>query len=59
MFLTVKLRTYAKLNCLKYNCLFVKKMDLALNSLQKFICYKTKNQTKPNPLNKFLKLFDL
>ena len=36
MFLTIKLCTHAKLNCLK--CL---KMDLVLNNLQRLICYKT------------------
>ena len=37
MFLTIKLCTYAKMNCLKYNICI--KMDLALNNLQKFICH--------------------
>ena len=36
MFLAIKLRTYAKLNCLKENYL-----DLALNNLQRLICPKT------------------
>ena len=38
MFLTIKLSTYAKPNCLKLNCI---KMDLALNNQQKLICHKT------------------
>ena len=41
MFLTIKLCSHAKLNCFKI------KMDLALNNLQRFICYQTQ-QTKPN-----------
>ena len=39
MFLTIKLDTYTKLNCLKYNDLH--KMDLALNNPQRLICHKT------------------
>ena len=42
MFLTIKLCTYAKLNCFKKNI----EMDLALNNLQRLICHKT-HQTKP------------
>ena len=42
--------TYAKLNC--FQIIYIK-MDLALNNLQRLICYKTKqtNQTKPNQSN--------
>ena len=36
MFLIIKLRTYAKLNCLKYHSLFEKKMYSALNNLQRY-----------------------
>ena len=44
LFLTWKLCTYAKLNCLKWNC-FCIKMDLALNNQQWLMFHKT----KPNP----------
>ena len=37
----MELLSYANLNSLKYNCLYVK-MDLALNNLQWLICHKTK-----------------
>ena len=50
MFLTIKLSTVAKLNCLKLND--STKMDLALNNLQRLICHKTQ------PTNYF-KLFSL
>ena len=35
---TFKPSTYAKLNCLKYNCLYVLKIDMALNNLQWLRC---------------------
>ena len=44
MFLTIKLYTDAKLNCLK-ELLICMEMDLALNNLQMFICHK------PQPTN--------
>ena len=45
MFLTIKLCTYAKLNCLK---LFIGiKMDLTLNNLQRLICHKTLPTNQP------------
>ena len=50
MFLTIKLCTYAKLNCLKKQHIIYIKMDLALNSLQRLIRHKTQ-QTKPNQTN--------
>ena len=47
MFLTIKLCTYAKVNCFKIEQIIYIKMDLALNNLQSLICHKTK-KTKPN-----------
>ena len=47
MFLTIKLCTHAKPNCLSRTD-YLHKMDLALNNLQRLICHKTKpnkNQT--------------
>ena len=44
MFLTIKLCTYAKLNCLKL--IICIKMDLALINLQKLICHKTQTPNK-------------
>ena len=44
MFLTIKLCTYAKLNCFIEQIIYIK-MDLALNNQQRLICHKTK-QTK-------------
>ena len=41
MFLTIKLCTYAKLNCLIEQIIYIK-MNLALNNLQRLICHKTK-----------------
>ena len=46
MFLTIKLCTYAKLNCFQMEQIIYIKMDLALNNLQRLMCHKTK-QTKP------------
>ena len=46
MFFTIKLCTYAKLNCFQYEQIIYIKMDLALNNLQRLICHQ--NQTKPN-----------
>ena len=48
MFLTIKLCTYAELFSIE-QIIYIK-MDLALNSLQRLICHKTK-QTKPNQTN--------
>ena len=45
MFLTIKLCTYAKLNCFQIEQIIYIKMDLALNNLQRLICHKTQ-QTK-------------
>ena len=50
MSLTIKLCTYAKVNCFKCKQIIYIKMDLALNNLQRLMCHKTK-QTKPNQLN--------
>ena len=47
MFLTIKLCTYAKLNCFTIEQIIYIKMDLALNNQQRLICHKTK-QTKPS-----------
>ena len=44
MFLTYKLRTYAKLNFLKIELTIRIKMDLALNNLQRLNCHKRPNQ---------------
>ena len=41
MLLTIKLCTYAKLNCSKKEQIIYIKMDLALNNLQRLICHKT------------------
>ena len=41
MFLTIKLRTHAKLMCLKYDEL----VDLTLNNQQRLICHKTQPTT--------------
>ena len=49
MFLTIKLCTYAKLNCFSIERIIYIKMDLALNNLQRLICHKTK-QTKQTKL---------
>ena len=38
MYLTIKLCTHAKLNCLKLSD-YLYKMDLALNNLQRLICH--------------------
>ena len=40
MFLTIKLCIYAKMNCLKYNFICIKR-NLALNNLQRLVCHKT------------------
>ena len=45
MFLTIKLCTHAKLNCLKLN--YLHKMDLALNNLQRLICNITQPINQP------------
>ena len=47
MFLTIKLCTYAKLNCFSIEQIIYITMDLALSNLQRLICHKTK-PTKPN-----------
>ena len=39
MFLTIKLCTYAKLNCFYIKLIIYIKMDLALNNLQRLISY--------------------
>ena len=49
MFLTIKLCTYANLNCFSIEQIIYIKMDLVLNNLQRLICHKTK-QTKHHPL---------
>ena len=41
VFLTIKLCTYAKLNCLKLELIICIKMELALNNLQRLMCHKT------------------
>ena len=46
MFLTIKLYTHAKLNCLKIELIIGLKMDLALNNLQRLIYHK-KETNKP------------
>ena len=46
MFLTIKLCTYAKLNCFKIEQIIYIKMDLALNNLQRLICHKTQQTNK-------------
>ena len=47
MLLTIKLCTYAKLNCLKKKLFIFIEMDLALNNLQQLMYHKTQlNQTK-------------
>ena len=54
--LTFKLRTYAKLNCVKQNyfCMqnrnrtdYLYEIDLALNNLQRLICYKIQQTNQP------------
>ena len=45
LFLTIKLCTYAKLNCFSIEQIIYIKMDLALNNQYRLICHKT----KPNP----------
>ena len=52
LFLTFKLCTYSKLNCLKQNCLYVK-IDLTLNNLQWLICHQIQPTNQPtNKTNK-------
>ena len=45
MFLTTKLCTFDKKNCLNRN-VYVYKIDFALNNLQWFICNKKKTKNK-------------
>ena len=47
MFLTIKLCTYAKLNCFSIEQIIYIKIDLALTNLQRLICHQAK-QTKPH-----------
>ena len=44
LFLVFKLWTYAKLDCLNYNCLY-EKNGFGINNLQWLMCHKI----KPNP----------
>ena len=47
MFLTIKLCTYPKLNRFKIEMIIYIKMDLALNDLQRLICYITQSTNQP------------